>query len=391
MGSVGLTGCQLPESSINRQDSAPNIGLYFISGTRKSYNIAKTLSLAGCKVFVRLEPSLKELQDSSHPNYVDRQYCAWLYTDSQINVVHNTAETRTVDAVLYEMCLAPPLYPAELSEWIRRSPHVAAWNSSWHEASFTENIRSELRIVGNFFKFMPKTQSVVLHNGRLFMRPTAIFSRSLCQGAFVHPYFLGDLELCREMFEEPWEVGTLRNIRLIFSGDAASPRRRVLIEEMRKFIMQRTDVRLVSEYQEALSGRLGPGSQKSVLWLPGFNPSANIIPWAKWPPVLRQCDFCLCPPGYEQKSHRVVECLLQGSIPILHCPNEYAIGLTDGVDCIVVRDSDWQTGVRRALEFDANMVAQLRGNVARLVTDELSHEATARRWLGYMGVGEQRL
>src|SRR5262249_46554084 len=106
---------------------APTVGLYFISGARKSYNIAKTLSLAGCKVFVRVEPSQVELNDRNHANHVDRQYCAWLYLDEGVDMVADASAAPRVDALLYELCLIPPRYPSELRNWIREAPRVAAW------------------------------------------------------------------------------------------------------------------------------------------------------------------------------------------------------------------------------------------------------------------------
>src|SRR5262245_47000980 len=137
-----------PGSLLNAHPTqvAPTVGLYFISGARKSYNIAKTLSLAGCKVYVRVEPSQAELVDRDHPSYVDRQYCAWLYSDGGVEIIADAMRAPPVDALLYEMCLTPPRYPSELRAWIRQSPKIAAWNSSWHEMTPSANLRSELSI-----------------------------------------------------------------------------------------------------------------------------------------------------------------------------------------------------------------------------------------------------
>jgi Exostosin family len=326
------------------------------------------------------------LQNPEHPNYIDRQYCAWLYGDDDIEIVSNWRKAGPVDALLYEMCLVPPRHPEELVAWARQAPTVSAWNSSWHESTFWANLRSELRIVSNFIGLMPRTRSVVMHNGRLFLRPTALFSRSQCQGAFVHPYFLADEALRHAMFDTPWDARHLRKVRLIFAGDAASPRRKKLLEDLRQSLEKRSDVKFICNYKEAMAAPdPGSGAEKPILWLAEYERFANRIPWHDWPVVLQESDFCLCPPGYEQKSHRVVECLLSGSIPIVHCPEEYAIDLEDDVNCIVVRNDDWEQAVRRALSYDQGGIRLLRHNVWKLLTRKLSHRAVTERWLGYMG------
>src|SRR5262249_29168094 len=180
--------------------AAPTVGLYFISGARKSYNIAKTLSLAGCKVLVRVEPSQVELTDRNHPNHVDRHYCALLYSDEKIELIADASKAPPVDALLHELCLTPSRHSTELRAWTRQTARAAAWHSSWHEMSAWANLRSELSIVSKFFEFLPRTRTVVMHNGRRIFRPTALFSRSFRQGAFVHPLFLFDPELRAEMF-----------------------------------------------------------------------------------------------------------------------------------------------------------------------------------------------
>src|SRR5262249_9714006 len=208
------------------------------------------------------------------------------------------------------------------------------------------------------------------------------------QGAFVHPWYLFDRNLRAEMFATPWQPEARRRARLIFSGDAASPRRRLLVERCRRFVERRSDAHLIRTYEEALSSPSWPrAEEKLVVWMETqAGQKVNLIPWADWPAVLRNCDFCLCPPGYEQKSHRVVECLLQGAIPILHCPEEYDIGMRDGVNCIIVRNGDWETGLARAMDCDFAAIVRMRTEVAELVNKHLSHRGCAQRWLRFMGL-----
>jgi hypothetical protein len=144
---------------------------------------------------------------------------------------------------------------------------------------------------------------------------------------------------------------------------------------------------MISEYDDStLSPAVSPG-KKPVLWLPVLPGQSQKIPMIKWGAILRNIDFCFCPPGYEQKSHRVIECLLQGAIPIVHCPQDYDIDLQDGVNSIIVRHGDWQTAVARAMDCDLADIVRMRHGISKLVAAHLTHRAAAQRWLHFMGIG----
>jgi hypothetical protein len=51
--------------------------------------------------------------------------------------------------------------------------------------------------------------------------------------------------------------------------------------------------------------------------------------------VLSDMDFCLSPPGWDWYTHRTVEALVRGSIPVIEDPQVYGLDLADGENCIV--------------------------------------------------------
>src|SRR5262249_9405495 len=210
--------------------------------------------------------------------------CALLYSDEKIELIADASKAPPVDALLHELCLTPSRHSTELRAWTRQTARVAAWNSSWHEMSAWANLRSELSIVSKFFEFLPRTRTVVMHNGRRIFRPTALFSRSFRQGAFVHPLFLFDPELRAEMFGVGWQPDSPRRAALIFAGDAASPRRRILLEQCRRFMEKRPDAHIVQTYDEALSSPSWPKADKKlVLWMAALEGQQNTIAMALWP------------------------------------------------------------------------------------------------------------
>ena len=373
---------------------APRIGLYFTAVNRNSYLIAKTLALGGCKVFVRLEIPLEELlARPDEPGFAEREYCSWLYSEEDIQIIHSGDDFPEVDALLYQMWHLLPQHTEELHAWMKMAAHVTAWNANNHECSVWQNLRGELVSAIRFARLLLWTRNVVMQSGRIFLRPTSLLAHSRRQGYFTHPKFLREPVLRAEMFSGGWEAAESRPVRLIFSGNPEPESRRRTVESLRGFLQRRADVRILNHYEELPSQPAPTVGTNSVLWMvrapvqdPLWYLRRDVIPPAKWPAVMRLCDFAFCPPGDERKTHRVVESMLQGVIPILDCPEEYDAGLRDGVNCLVVRQGRWQEAVQHALELSQPEVQRLRQAVQSAALKHLHHAGTARNWLTRLGL-----
>jgi hypothetical protein len=96
--------------------------------------------------------------------------------------------------------------------------------------------------------------------------------------------------------------------------------------------------------------------------------------------ILSRSDFTLCPPGYSLITHRPIEALLRGSIPILHGDelDIYDIGLKDGVNCIAVAQGRWREAIGRCRGMDENTRITLRRNVRTLADKRLLYESSSR-------------
>ena len=90
--------------------------------------------------------------------------------------------------------------------------------------------------------------------------------------------------------------------------------------------------------------------------------------------------FTLCPPGYSLITHRLVESLLRGSIPILN-ENEldiYNLGLEDGVNCISASPENWQETIKRCFNMSEDEIVAIRKNIQKLVTEQLVYPQSAK-------------
>jgi hypothetical protein len=366
----------------------PRIGLYFVSNNRNSYLIARTLSLMNCEVFVRPERSLDDLMgDPASPDIAERRYCSWLYSEPGIHVVGADALPPELDVLLFEISSLRPRFRRGLSTWQKQAARVIAWNTNDHESSLWNNLRGELACVKHYWPFLSQVDKMIVSSGRIKLRPTAMVCDVVRQGYFAHPIFFREQTLYQEMFEGDCASRKPRPVRLVFSGNPEPASRRQLINDVFRIVQAFPEIAILRHYEE-LAQRQEKNGERLALWMvrgdsndPKWYLRQDVVPPTKWPGILRQCDFVFCPPGYEKKTHRVIECLLQGVIPILDCPEEYDIGLADGKSCIQVSAGRWKDAVERALGMKSDEVTRMRAAVMEIRDAYLLPEAAGRSWL----------
>ena len=106
--------------------------------------------------------------------------------------------------------------------------------------------------------------------------------------------------------------------------------------------------------------------------------------------VLTRSDFTLCPPGYSLVTHRPMEALLRGSIPVFNV-NEldlYDIGLVDGVNCITVRDNRWDTAVGQLMDLNHDKLQKMRINIRDMLEKHLLYDVSSMQMRKRLGIAE---
>lgn len=367
----------------------PRIGLYLISVNRNHYTTAKTLALAGCSVWVRSEVTPGDSRWNA-PGIPERTYHSWLFSEPEIEVVADAASAPPVDALLYEIGHDRPRHPQELSAWIDKADYVAAFNTTDQLQTMWSNLRAEVATAIKFRKFLHRTDAVMMQTGSLSFRPTALTSRSIQYGYSVYPRFLRDAALRDLMFDLSYDPSATRPIRIMFAGNASPSDRTKLLQGLETFLKQSSAVRLLRHHSDL--GDQKDSEESIVLWMPRFSDdlqweqSRSAIPLHDLPSTMRQCDFSLCLPGHEPKTHRVPESLLQGSIPILDCPQQFDFDLEDNRNCIVVRNGDWISAVKRVLQMNQEEIRRMRQEVFRVAQRRLHYEKDAGVWLRKLGI-----
>ena len=348
------------------------IGLYLVSIERLSYLLAKTLALSGSQVLVYSEFSLQTvLEGTESPGVPERRYFSWLYSDGDFQMLPlEETEMPPVDLLIYEMGRLAPAKPARLSAWMARASCVAAFHTHGFDGSSYQNHRADLARMVRYGRFLPRTRRFLLRGGRNFLRLPLLLACGAPMGYFVNPDFLRDIELRQSLFETDWPTDEKRPLRLLFAGNPEPAVRRKIVEELTQHLAAQPGWPICRSLPECEEHNRQNTGKPAVLWMVrgsaddlNWQSRGDSIPPRRWAAVLTSADFSVCPPGYEAKTHRVIESLLCGSIPVLDCPDEYDIGLEHGVNCLVAGKNTWKEIMSQALNFSHEQIVTMRKNV----------------------------
>jgi hypothetical protein len=158
-----------------------------------------------------------------------------------------------------------------------------------------------------------------------------------------------------------------RRFRLGFLGNCQPPRRAAELAQCRQAIDE-AGITVIGSNLESID------STNQAVWAEyggsdstgpnGLDPSAYLR-------ILANMDFCISPPGWDRYTHRTVEAIVRGSVPILAEPRAYDLGLRDEENCIIVNDGNWLEATRRALGMPQSEVLRLRSSVLALREERL--------------------
>lgn len=180
-------------------------------------------------------------------------------------------------------------------------------------------------------------------------------------GFDAHSKFLQDAVLFDAIHARDWRSDTARPLRANFLGSRDPAVRSRILDSVEPYFREiGAGPRLAwHAYSDAQPAALGPEDFLRVL---------------------SESDFTLAPPGYSRVTHRPVEALLRGSIPVLNADelDLYDLGLADGVNCIAVPSGGWPAAMERLLGMDAATITGMRRNIEAMLDTRVAYPALAR-------------
>jgi hypothetical protein len=236
----------------------------------------------------------------------------------------------------------------------RSRPYRQALKLQWRER----------RWYGHWFR---KLTRVVYKDGYYPVDLLGLFKPRRVVGFDAHSHFLENQALFQAIHAADWDAGVLRPIRANFLGSRDPDVRGRILDSVEDFFTQ--------------ASQSNHGSHKRMVWhaFTDTQHTSALSP-EEFLKVLSESDFTLAPPGYSLVTHRPVEALLRGSIPVL---NEaeldlYDLGLADGVNCIAVRPGDWPAVMARITRMDEAEVIGMRRNIQSMLTGRVAYPSLAR-------------
>jgi hypothetical protein len=187
-------------------------------------------------------------------------------------------------------------------------------------------------------------------------------------GFDTHSQFLHDRRMFETIHARDWRPDTTRPVLASFLGSRDPAVREHILASVRSLF--RSDAPVATR-----------GNAKKMYWHEYSDAAPNGLAPEDFVKLLTESDFSLCPRGYSLVTHRPIEALLRGSIPVLASDelDLYGVDLEDGTNCIGVSDGRWTESVERVLAMDESSIVSMRSRIHAMFDAKLDYAAIAER------------
>jgi hypothetical protein len=194
-------------------------------------------------------------------------------------------------------------------------------------------------------------------------------------GFDVHSHFLHRKEQFDAMHGHDWDVPTERPILVNFLGSQDPAERKSVLDSVRHL------------FHAPDGGPRPVGTGKTMFWHEYSDARPAGLPPTEFVAMLTRSDFTLCPRGYSLVTHRPMEAMLRGSIPVLGDGelDLYGIELVDGHNCIAVAAGRWPEAIERIVALRQDQIRAMRANLLAL-RPALEYRQVARGICDRLGV-----
>jgi hypothetical protein len=264
------------------------------------------------------------------------------------------------DCLLIGLQAGESALPASLAGWAKVSQQV--WFLSELESRHPRYWLREWQQAGKW-KWKWQVRGVITCAPRGFPTPW-FFKKRVCYPNYIHPQFLG-LDAFGEAMNQALARPLSRSREdfvFTYLGSATPEKRFAALQTVRQTLAaQQIQVTENPDYQS-----LTPTAfMRYYAAPPGHATSSPLAPPA-YLAVLARSIFTLCPNGWDNYSHRVVEALACGSIPILPAPVYRYLGLQHGVNCLEVIQHQWEKAIHDALALSMEKRAFMQQSIQEL-------------------------
>ena len=335
-----------------------------------SYMIAKALSSAGHNIYIYFgvpgheETSLNKIKQ----RLLRIQRVSVLSENSEI------AQQTTFDRLIIQMFPRPQFMESfqEIHSLAKRTQHITLISAGDRSKYWRTAYKMQWKELRAFGKWINRIDRIVykdgFHSFDLFM---LIKSRRVL-GFNVHSGFMDEKEKFDYVQKQNWALEAPRTYCINFIGSQDPDRRTRILDSIRPLFVESDKT----------------SAPKQNIWHEFSDEKPNALEPFEFVDILSNSDFTLCPPGYSLITHRLIESLLRGSIPILNADelDIYDLDLKDGVNCIAVASENWQATIERCFSLRENDLIKIRRNIHSLVKNRILYSVSSREMLQRLSI-----
>jgi hypothetical protein len=300
-----------------------------------------------------------------------------------------SARIREIDGV--RLMLDPDEISADRHEWliVQSMPTIAAHRGLIVRLartveqvtliSFGDRLRSWRSAVGlqlaelrTLLPVLGRVKTVAYKDGYHAIDVFALLAKRAHVGFDVHSKFLHVDSLYQRIHAQNWQPESSRTIGVNFVGSRDPQRRGTALDK-------------IDAYLDRSGMRASQGQR--IMWRVYSDTEPGALPESEFVDILSNSDFTLAPPGHSLVTHRPIESMLRGSVPILNAAEAalYEMNLRDGENCLLVREDDWAAAVARALTMDQPAIRRMRANIQRMLPAQLQYGPLSAAICGRLG------
>lgn len=253
-------------------------------------------------------------------------------------------------------------YRQSLLRWLRVAEKPVFLDGS-------NRYRSWKSIFRHYSRNLPiylQAKAILIQEGADIFNPFPFIRNAIHQTINIHPQYLrDDLAGNRKFFLPAPLPEVSRPYRFVFVGNYNPPERQATLATVKDYLSSLEGTTFIRDYEP---GQQVAGSGTRILWNAyGDTDEIRGLPGDCYRLAHEESDFSICPLGWGRNwTHRTVESLLRGAIPILEDISRYNLGLEDEKNCIAVRNGDWLEAIQRAYRKTPAEVVRMRCNLVPL-------------------------
>jgi glycosyltransferase involved in cell wall biosynthesis len=301
-------------------------------------------------------------QKGEHP-YCLKRICQYSIERevSQIEIVEPDSPPQSVDYLYISLSRSSSLMSRPLNRWVLKSHNIGLLSYSNYRS-----LKQSFKELAYNFPYYLAARSIFFQISSQDRHPYFFIQQKLFYSPSVHPQLITISEHRNLIFESKVDFQRIRSFEFIFLGSREPIERTQVLSSVKQTLNAIADPVYFLDYSDP-SPPVFP-DRSNVLWIEyGSEGSRRGLKPPEYIDALQQSNFCICPLGWGGNwTHRVIEAIACGSIPILEDEGRYNIDLAHMENCIVVKNKDWQTAIEQACRLSAEEATAMRLRLKQL-------------------------